>query len=88
MRTAAEYLFSVAGKVLAKIMLSRLVEHISKAALPETQCGFWKTQSTTDMVFVLRQLMEKSIEQRKDLHIAFIDLSKAFNTINREMLWR
>lgn len=30
-------LLSVAGKVLAKIMLSRLVEHTSEAALPETQ---------------------------------------------------
>lgn len=82
------FLLSVAGKVLAKIMLSRLVEHISEAALLETQCGVRKTQSTTDMVFVLRQLMEKSREQCKDLHIAFIDLSKAFDTINHEMLWR
>lgn len=40
------------------------------------------------MVFVLRQLMEKSREQHKDLHIAFIDLSKAFDTINHEMLLR
>lgn len=69
-------------------MLSRLVEHISEAAFLETQCGFRETQSTTDMVFILRQLMEKSRKQRKDLHIAFIDLSKAFNTINCEILWR
>lgn len=81
-------LLSIAGKVLAKIMLNRLVEHISEAVLPETQCGFRKNRSTTDMVFVLRQLLEKSREQRKDLHIAFIDLSKAFDTINREMLWK
>lgn len=32
--------------------------------------------------------MEKSREQRKDLHIAFIDFSKAFDTISRKMLWR
>ncbi|XP_061574023.1 uncharacterized protein LOC133440720 [Cololabis saira] len=75
------------GKVLAKIMFKRL-EHISEAALPETQCGFRKSRSTTDMVFVLRQLLEKSREQCKDLYIAFIDLSKAFDTINREMLWK
>ncbi len=81
-------LLSIAGKVLAKIMLSRLVEHISEAVLPETQCGFRKSRSTTDMVFVLRQLMEKSREQNKDLYVAFIDLSKAFDTINRELLWK
>ncbi|CAJ1066317.1 uncharacterized protein LOC109084930 [Xyrichtys novacula] len=81
-------LLSIAGKVLSKIMLKRLVEHISEAALLETQCGFWKTRSTTDMVFVLRQLLEKSREQCKDLYIAFIDLSKAFDTVSRELLWK
>ena len=30
---AAEYLSSIAGKVLAKIMLGRLVEHISEGVL-------------------------------------------------------
>ncbi len=63
-------------------MLSRLAEHISEAVLPETQCGFRKSRSTTDMVFVLRQLMEKSREQNKDLYV------KAFDTINRELLWK
>ena len=81
-------LLSIAGKVLAKVMLSRLVEHISEAVLPETQCGFRKTRSTTDMVFVLRQLLEKSREHHKDIYIAFIDLSKAFDTVNRELLWK
>ena len=40
------------------------------------------------MVFVLRQLLEKSREHHKDLYIAFIDLSKAFDTVNRELLWK
>ena len=69
-------------------MLSRLVEHISETVLPATQCGFRKTRSTTDMVFVLRQLLEKNREHHKDLYIAFINLSKAFDTINRELLWK
>ncbi|XP_041934160.1 uncharacterized protein LOC121696990 [Alosa sapidissima] len=80
-------LLSTAGKVLAKIMLSQLVEYISELTLPETQCGFRKCRSTTDMIFALRQLLEKSREQRRDLYITFIDLSKAFDTINHDMLW-
>ena len=39
------------------------------------------------MIFVARQLQEKCREQRMDLCVAFIDLSKAFDTVNREMLW-
>ena len=81
-------LLAIAGKVIAKVLLNRLVEHISEGVLPETQCGFRKTRSTNDMVFVLRQLLEKSREHGKDLHVAFIDLSKAFDTVNREMLWK
>ena len=57
-RRETEQYAGKAGKVLAKIMISRLVEHISEGVLPETQCGFRKNRSTTGMVFVLRQLLE------------------------------
>ena len=39
------------------------------------------------MILASRQLQEKCREQRKDLCIAFIDLSKAFDTVNRDLLW-
>ena len=39
------------------------------------------------MIFCARQLQEKCNEQNKDLYIAFIDLQKAFDTVNRELLW-
>lgn len=80
-------LLVVASKILAKIMLARLVDHLSEQILPESQCGFRKERSTGDMLFVLRQLQEKAIEQRRDLYIAFIDLAKAFDTVSRETLW-
>ena len=56
-------LLSVAGKVLAKIMLTRLLEHVVDLVLPESQCGFWRGRSTIDMIFVARQLQEKCREQ-------------------------
>jgi len=39
------------------------------------------------MIFSLRQLQEKCIEQHKDLFLIFIDLTKAFDTLNRDGLW-
>ena len=80
-------LLPVASKILTRIMLIRLCKHISEVILPETQCGFRKDRSTCDMIFSLRQLQEKCNEQNKDLYVAFIDLAKAFDTINRELLW-
>lgn len=56
--------------------------------MPETQCGFRKERYTSDIIFVARQLLEKAREQRQDLYFAFVDLAKAFDTVNREMLWK
>ncbi len=39
------------------------------------------------MIFVLHQLQEKAREQNKDLFIGFIDLAKAFDTIDHQVLW-
>lgn len=80
-------LLSIAGKVLARILLTRLVDKVSEQHLPETQCGFRPGRSTTDMIFIVRQLQEKCIEQHMDLFAIFIDLTKAFDCINRNALW-
>ena len=80
-------LLSVAGNVLAKIMLTHLLEHVVDLVLPESQCGFRRGRSTTDMTFVARQLQEKCREQHQDLYLAFVDLTKAFDTVNRDLLW-
>jgi len=44
-------------------------------------------RSTSDMVFSLRQLQEKSVEQSRPLHVVFIDLTKAFDTVSRSGLY-
>ena len=80
-------LLSVAGKVLAKIMLTRLLEHVVVLVLPESQCGFRRGRRTFDMIFVVRQLQEKYREQHQDLYLTFVDLTKAFDTVNRDLLW-
>ena len=81
-------LLSHGGKALARVMLSRLINNIAERVLPESQCGFRRERSTVDMIFVARQLQEKCREQHKDLYAAFVDLSKAFDTVNREALWK
>ena len=80
-------LLSIAGKILARIMLNRAVHSIAEENLPESQCGFRRNRSTVDMVFVVRQIQEKCIEQNMNLYAVFIDLTKAFDTVNREALW-
>ena len=40
------------------------------------------------MIFTARQLQEKCQEQNVDLYMTFVDLTKAFNTVSREGLWK
>lgn len=52
-----------------------------------SQYGFHSDHSTIDMIFSLRQVMEKVCEKKKELFMVFVDLTKAFDTINRQALW-
>ncbi|XP_076442022.1 uncharacterized protein LOC143281001 [Babylonia areolata] len=61
---------------------------IAEENLPESQCGFRANRGTTDMIFVLRQLQEKCREQNMGLYAAFVDLTKAFDTVCRDGLWK
>ena len=40
------------------------------------------------MVFVLRQIQKKCREQNMGLYAAFVDLTKAFDTISCDGLWK
>ena len=81
-------LLCIAGKILARLLLNRLIKHIDDIGLiPESQCGFRSGRGTTDMVFALRQIQEKCRLYSEDLYLLFIDLTKAFDTVNRQGLW-
>ena len=80
-------LLSVASKVLAKFMLTRLLEHVVDIVLPESQCEFQRGRSTIDMIFVARLQHDKCRQQHQDLHMAFVDLTNAFDAVNRDLLW-
>ena len=80
-------LLSVVGKILARIIINRINEKITNTVCSESQCGYRKGRSTVDMIFSLRQIQEKSREHRTPLYMAFIDLTKAFDTVSRSALW-
>jgi hypothetical protein len=75
-------LLCVAGKMYCKIILNRL-KRLSDKVLPESQSGFrGDNRSMNDMIFSLRQVQEKAIEQGQDLYVIFIDFKKAFDMVS------
>nr|VZI42377.1 unnamed protein product [Spirometra erinaceieuropaei] len=81
-------LLNIAGKIFARILLNRLNSHLEQGLLPESQCGFRRHRGTTDMIFAARQIQEKCQEMRTHLYSTFVDLTKAFDTVNSEGLWK
>eukprot|EP00745_Piridium_sociabile_P031933 TRINITY_DN5319_c0_g1_i4.p3 TRINITY_DN5319_c0_g1~~TRINITY_DN5319_c0_g1_i4.p3 ORF type:complete len:137 (-),score=26.18 TRINITY_DN5319_c0_g1_i4:1548-1958(-) len=47
-------LLSIAGKILTRVLLNRLLGHLEQGHLPESQCGFRAGRGTTDMIFAAR----------------------------------
>ena len=80
-------LLSIIGKVYARVLLICL-QKLAKHVYPESQCSFQAERSMVDMVFSLHQLQEKCREQQMPLYIAFIDLTKAFNLVSRDGLYK
>ena len=80
-------LLSVPGKVFNRIILERL-----KAALDSTlrneQAGFRRGRSCTDQIATLRIIVEQSLEWNSSLYVNFVDYEKAFDSVDRESLWK
>ena len=54
----------------------KLIVASDLAAAPQTRC-----------MFTVRQVQDMCIERQTDLYAVFIDMSKAFETVNRKTLW-
>ena len=77
-----------AGKILLKIIARRFSDYCERLGiLPEEQHGFRPNRSTTDMMFVIRRLQQLSRKKQIPLYVCFIDLTKAYDSVDRTRLW-
>jgi hypothetical protein len=79
-------LLCVAGKVFGGIMQTRM-KIFAESRLLEEQCGFRSNRGTVDMIFVARQLQERAGEYGLNINWVFVDLKKAFDSVNRDAMW-
>ena len=77
-----------AGKVLLKVTAGRLSDYCEREnILPEEQCGFRPQRSTVDMMIVVRRLQELARKKDTPLYLCFIDLTEAYDSVHRTLLW-
>ena len=77
----------VRGKVIARIILERVRNHLLDHQHPE-QSGFTPKKSTIDCILALCVLTKRRQELWQGLLAAYVDLHKVFDSVNRDVLWR
>jgi hypothetical protein len=51
------------------------------------QFDFMSGRSAIEVIFLIRQLMERYREQKKDIHIVFTELDKAYDKVSSNIMW-
>lgn len=74
------------SRVFSSIITNRL-EHIIEGKISEDQAGFTKGKSCMDHIFSLRQITEKSYAKGQEIHLIFVDLEKAYDSVPIIKLW-
>ena len=79
---------SALAKLFSLILLIRLITFIDdKLLISDNQIGFMKGARTSDHIFLLQTIIEKVVKKQKGkLYTAFIDFSKAYDTVDRSKL--
>ena len=80
-------LLSTGGKVFSAVLTRRLQRVLVPDVVPESQYGYRPGRSTEDLIYVLRQLFEKAWKKNTSMYAIFIDFRKAFDSVDRGLLW-
>merc|ERR1711923_266199 len=79
-------LLSILRKILTIALLNRIWDRLA-TRIPKSQAAYQRGRSTTEQVLALKILIDKAlISNDYDIYILLLDMSKAFDTVNRRTL--
>ena len=62
-------------------------DHLEKNGLQE-QAGFMKDRGCSDATATLKMTLQNLRAANQDTFVLFVDIVKAFDSVNRDMLWK
>ena len=81
-------LLSTVGKLFTRILNNKLNKWAEEYEVYiEAQAGFRKHMSTIDNIFILNGLITHCINSSGYLYCWFVDFTKAFDYVERDILW-
>ena len=72
---------------MLKIPQARLQQYMNQE-LPDVQAGFRKGRGTGDQIANIHWIIEKAREFQKNMHLCFLDYTKAFDCVDHNKLWK
>ena len=69
-------------------VLERVVEGFirKRVEIDVMMCGFVSGRGTTEAIFIVRQLQVKHLTSNNPLYMTFVDLEKAFDRVQRDVI--
>ena len=80
-------LISLSG-LYSRVLNARLTEVVeTHKLLGEDQNGFRKGRGMADNAFILDSILWKARALKQKVHLCYIDITKAYDSVNRDILW-
>lgn len=75
-------------KIFTQIIYKRMETYYDENNVNEFQMGFRKNRSTMDNIFSLTSICHLNLRhQKQKVYAMFVDLKRAFDSINQIILW-
>ena len=79
-------LLNTAYKILSNILFAR-ISQFAENIIGNYQCVFWWKRSTTNQIFMLRHILEKTKEFGIETHHSLINFKSTYDTLKRDQLY-
>ena len=80
-------MLSVVGKIYAGTLVDRVLR-VTEGLIDDEQSDFREGRECVDQIFTLKHIGEKAQGKKRRVYLGFIDLEKAYDRFNREVLWQ